>query len=184
MSAISAPEMTGTLHRASAGSWGRLTGTAPALLALAASGSGMAEIAAECYADADWRLVRVAVHESGHAAVGRAYGLAAEIEIAQHEYGGHCTLSGWALQRADVRRQVGLAGEISYHEAAYGRASDIVIFRHLEAGTMSASDETYAADYTLAHVRETAALVRQLWPEIIGQASAIVETELVKRGAA
>lgn len=162
-----------------------LRGVGDELMALAAC-RGMCNLAAAHYLSADWKLCVVALHESGHAQVARALGCSSSISIDHHPAGmdAKCVFWGAPVESRRVRRLVALAGQVAEHVGVYGYFyGDAAVQQDIAFGVRSNKDRILSDGFTRADVSECYALVRQSWPEVIGQARELLAAEAAKWGA-
>ena len=149
--------------------------------------AGMNALAGSCYGSADWLLVRVAVHESGHAVVAELHGIAAEIKIegGARLGNGHCVLDP-AVRTASrhARRMIGLSGQVAAQIAEFGHAATAAwAHRNLTwPETASPSDLEMAGGFSASDTAACCELVRRRWPAIAARARNVLDAALRANG--
>jgi hypothetical protein len=127
------------------------------------------------------RLVLTSIHEGGHAAVGRAFGL--EVEVTLSAPGtGLCKLFEGIHQPPQVQRLIALAGPCAAAVAEFGllRATAGWLHSELASGRipLSGGDAALAGHFRLADVSTAMDLVRQRWRVVSLIASHAIEDYL------
>jgi len=136
-----------------------------ALHAAAAAGKGLHGMAPQASGSDDWRTVLTVFHEAGHAAVARAHGFAASIEVFNTENG----VCNTPMDHADAHL-VALAGSIAASFAMLG----LSVPTEDLANDLNAVDRSLAGAFTSADVSAAADIVWKHWAEISDEASQIM----------
>lgn len=126
-------------------------------------------------------LFGTSYHEAGHAVVARHFGCDADAHVNPGVSQGGRTTVDWSRLNELERRMIALAGCIAAAMSVRHKLTSSEAAHSCAVG-LSESDSRMAGAYSAADVDTCAALVRDLWPQIIAEAWRLREAYVAQEG--